>query len=329
MKADETLSRRGSWVRIPPPAPMDEPCGVYPSSEIGGFGEIAAFAMHLAKSGYKESTIRPLVRALKAIARRTNLLNPEEAKAYLARAEMTESRKELVGMHLSRFYEYKGIPFERPRYRRVETLPFIPLEGEIDALIAGVGKKTAAFLQLLKETGCRPGEAWDLRWIDLDPHRNTITIRPEKGSRARQFQLSNRLIAMLNRLPHTCEYIFRNPKIDRLTSLESFSRNFSKQRRKIAERLQNPRILRISFKTLRHWKATMEYHRTKDILHVMHLLGHKNIKNTLVYAHLVDIKDDEYICKTAKTIEDAKALIESGFEYVTDVGDVKLFRKRK
>jgi hypothetical protein len=43
----------------------------------------------------------------------------------------------------------------------------------------------------------------------------------------------------------------------------------------------------------------------------------------------VDIKDDEYICKTAKGVDDAKALIESGFEYVTDIGDVKLFRKRK
>jgi site-specific recombinase XerD len=29
----------------------------------------------------------------------------------------------------------------------------------------------------------------------------------------------------------------------------------------------------------------MEYHRAKDILHVMQLLGHKSIKNTLIYTH--------------------------------------------
>jgi hypothetical protein len=46
----------------------------------------------------------------------------------------------------------------------------------------------------------------------------------------------------------------------------------------LAYQLQNPRLLREHFHTLRHWKATMEYHRTKDILHVMNVLGHKNIR---------------------------------------------------
>ena len=85
----------------------------------------------------------------------------------------------------------------------------------------------------------------------------------------------------------------------------------------------------ISFRTLRHFKATMEYHRTKDILHVMQLLGHKSIKNTLVYTHLVDFGGDEFVCKVAKTVDEAKALVESGFDYVTDVEGMKLFRKRK
>jgi site-specific recombinase XerC len=30
----------------------------------------------------------------------------------------------------------------------------------------------------------------------------------------------------------------------------------------------------------------MEYHKTRDIIHVMQILGHKNIKNTLVYVQL-------------------------------------------
>ena len=55
-----------------------------------------------------------------------------------------------------------------------------------------------------------------------------------------------------------------------------------------------------NFKTLGHSKATMEYHRTKDIPHVMSLLGHKNIRNTLVYTHLVKFENDEWICRVAK-----------------------------
>jgi hypothetical protein len=73
----------------------------------------------------------------------------------------------------------------------------------------------------------------------------------------------------------------------------------------------------------------MEYHRTKDILYVMRLLGHKSLKNTIVYTSLVSFEKDEYICKVARTVEEAKDLVEHGFEYVTDMDDAKLFRIRK
>ena len=74
----------------------------------------------------------------------------------------------------------------------------------------------------------------------------------------------------------------------------------------------------------------MEYHKTKDILHVMQLLGHKRIHNTLKYTQLVKFNEqEEYVCKAVKTADEAKELIESGFEYVCDMEQVKLFRKRK
>ena len=73
----------------------------------------------------------------------------------------------------------------------------------------------------------------------------------------------------------------------------------------------------------------MEYAKTKDILHVMRLLGHKNIQNTLVYTHLVDFKEEEYVSRAAWTLEEAQKLIEAGFEYVCDFGEAKLFRKRR
>ena len=50
---------------------------------------------------------------------------------------------------------------------------------------------------------------------------------------------------------------------------------------------------------------------------------------TLVYTHLVNFESDDYICKVAKTLEEASALIEAGFEYVTEMENIKLFRKPK
>lgn len=112
-------------------------------------------------------------------------------------------------------------------------------------------------------------------------------------------------------------------------ALDHFRRNFDKSRRKLAAKLQNPRLLKISFKTLRHFKATMEYSRTKDILYVKEMLGHKRIENTLVYTHLVNFESDEYTVKVATSLEECTALLEVGFEYVTDFEGKKLFRKRK
>lgn len=79
-------------------------------------------------------------------------------------------------------------------------------------------------------------------------------------------------------------------------------------------KLKNPRLNRITFHTLRHWKTTMEYHKTKDILHVMQILGHKNIKNTLIYVQLSNeiFRDqNEYISKVARSLKEACALVEA------------------
>jgi len=106
-------------------------------------------------------------------------------------------------------------------------------------------------------------------------------------------------------------------------------RIFHRQRKRIAAKLRNPRINNITFHTFRHFKATMEYHKTRDILHVMRVLGHKSINNTLVYTHLVDFKDDEWVSKVARNADEACGLVEAGFEFVCEVNGSHIFRKRK
>jgi integrase len=134
---------------------------------------------------------------------------------------------------------------------------------------------------------------------------------------------------MVNALPHKWTYVFHSPEIDAGISQDHFRRVFNRQRLKVAEKLENPRIKLISFKTLRHFKATMFYHQTRDILATMQLLGHRNIRNTLVYTHLLNSKSDEFVSKVAKTVKEAQELVEAGFDYVCDVEGYKLFRKRK
>lgn len=132
-----------------------------------------------------------------------------------------------------------------------------------------LGKKNAAFLQTLKETAMRSGEAKREKWLDLDGERCIITLNePEKNSNPRMFKVSSTLIEMLNALPKRSEYIFTG-------SLKSMKTTFLKTRKRLASNLQNPRLTKIHFHTLRHWKATLTYHQCKDPYYVQHLLGHK------------------------------------------------------
>ena len=65
----------------------------------------------------------------------------------------------------------------------------------------------------------------------------------------------------------------------------------------------------------------------------MLFLGHKNINNIMIYIQLEESlfknEEEEYICKVASTIEEAKSLIEVGYEYVCEFDGDKAFRKCK
>lgn len=60
------------------------------------------------------------------------------------------------------------------------------------------------------------------------------------------------------------------------------------------------------------------------------MLEDKSIANTLIYTQLIEFEDDdEYCSATANNVEEAKKLIEAGFEYVCNHNETMLFRKRK
>jgi len=288
-------------------------------------GKLIEYLWFLKKQGNAESTVKMRTQILTQLAKEgADLSDPESVKRVIAAHNNWSNgyKKNLVAAY-DKFAEMLKIEWNSPNYTRVKELPFIPHEKEIDALIAACGKKTATLLQLLKETGMRIGEALSVRWIDVDNETNTIRCRPEKRGNPRMFKISSKLMAMLNLLPKTSETVFG------YRSVKTIRWTFVKQRRALAHKLQNPRLNLITFHTFRHWKATMEYHRTKDLLHVKQLLGHRCIESTLVYTQLVSFEGDEFHVKTAKTLEEACELAKVGFDYFTTIDSVQVFRKRK
>ena len=115
------------------------------------------YGFHLRRNGYRESSIDRSVRILRRLAKNCNLEDTEAVKAYLSTLDWSLGTKEIASNVLDGFYKLQGIPFSKPRYRRVDKLPFLPKEGEIDLLIGGCSKRVGSFLQFLKETGARAG----------------------------------------------------------------------------------------------------------------------------------------------------------------------------
>ena len=211
-------------------------------------------------------------------------------------------------------------------YESKKSLPFVPTEKEVDALIVGCSKKIGTCLLALKETGFRIGELWGCKWTDLDEENFTLKCVAEKHGNPRQAKISARLRARLQMLPKTNDYIFGN------SNLNAFRWKYDRQKHALSIKEANPRLKQVRFHSLRHFKATKEYAITRNLLHVQQVLGHRNINSTLVYTHLVPTDDDaeRYHKATAKDEKEAGELIEQGRQHVvTTPQGIMLFRKAK
>ena len=294
--------------------------GVSPQDVKGKFVE---FSFWMLKQGYSKSTQKTRTKILQRLVRlQADVFNPESVKETICKTQWSTGRKCIAIDAYTCFLKMQNLKWEPPIVNRIRKLPFIPTENEIDQLIGASNRRMATFLQLLKETGVRTGEATQLLWTDVDTIDGSIVVTPEKGSNTRKLKISNKLIAMLNDLPKNGKTVFN-------ATSDAMRKSYTLQRRQLTFKLKNPRLRQITFHTFRHWKATMEYHKTKDILHVMQILGHRSIRNTLMYTQLVDFKEEDFVARIAHTEQETCQLIEAGFEFVCDFGDNKVFRKRK
>jgi len=289
-------------------------------------GKFIEFLMYLKKQGYAETTQRSYGLILKSLVKhKVDITNPEDVKQFIAKQECGSGRKWNIAKTYTLFLKMQGMMWQKPRYKPIEKFHFIPIENEIDALIGSCSKQVSCFLQVGKETAARRGEIYNLTWTDLDFVTKTIRITPEKGSKPRIFRMTDKLTTMIGRLKKTQNRIWS------YTGTHNLDRSFRRQRKRAAYKLGNPRLEQITFHTLRRWKASIEYAKCKDSYYVQEFLGHKDSRSTERYIQrLRNPNDENFICKTAKTDEDAKELIENGFEYIlTTPNQLMLFKKLK
>ena len=302
--------------------------------------EILDFRESQLKEGKAEETIRTRIQALRQVSRICDINNPDIIKTWLADTKNehgfskacawnNKTKTKFIDTY-SAYLKHKKVTWNPPRYTPQERLPFIPTEEEIDLLIAASGKVTATVLQMLKETGMRIGELTRIMPIDIDTVRKTVNVTPEKGSNPRILPISDKLINMLATMPKDPRATYKTVFQPHKDTLRDYLDN---QRNTLAIKLNNPRIKKISFHTLRHWKGTMEYHETKDVKHVQYVLGHKHSNSTDIYINLEQAlflqTDEHFTARVAHNEQEESELIEAGFQHVNNRNDLSFYRKRK
>lgn len=285
-------------------------------------GLIVEYIAYLEREGYySESSYVDLICRLAKVG--ADLQNPDSVKTIIARQPWKSSTKMLATYAYDAFCKMEGIEWHPPHYKQEETILDIPDEKDLDQLIsASQSRRMTAFLQCLKETFADPSEILKVEWKDLKG--NILNLNhPCKGHSTGQYELSPRLIAMINALAKDEKRIFPMKYRTAQGSLHSL--------RQIAARnLQNPKLLSISFKSFRHWGGSMLAHYTNgNVLTIKKMLRHKRIENTMKYIHTLTFKDEDFEIATASTPEEVKALGQAGYQKYDELNGLHFYRKPK
>jgi integrase len=242
----------------------------------------------------------------------------------IARKQCLNSHKEGYVKAYKHYADFYKIDYVKPRFKCERKLPRIPTKEAIMNVISASSKRYSIIFRLLMETGIMPFELANVSRRDIDFDRQTLAVRGFKGHNSRVFRLKDETAAMLK------EYLTENLGEKPFPDADWMGSVWRRVRNKLAQKLKDPGIKCIRLYDLRHFYATTLYHKSKDILLVKQQLGHKKIETTLIYTQLVSFgEEDEFSSATANSVSEAAKLVEQGFDFVTDVDGVKLFRKRK
>jgi integrase/recombinase XerD len=248
---------------------------------------------------YAQNTIRHYIRTVEEFARRfrcsPDRLGPRHIREY--QAELFQKRKlsaNSVKRHLAalRFFYVKTLRrawslADTPYPKKTLRLPTILSREEVAQLIHAARTPCEHILLItLYATGARRSELTHLKVSDIDSQRMVVHIRGGKGRKDRDVMLSPKLLTALR--AHWRYY-------HRKSSTWLFPSNYRKDRpidtktvwhacQKAAKRAGLQK--RVHPHTLRHCFATHLYEAGTDLRAIQVLLGHEDLRDTLIYVHL-------------------------------------------
>jgi len=285
----------------------------------------------LKSNGKAENTIKSVSQNLTRISKHADLANPEEIKQYIANAKRIDNGKPLSNGTKSKLVfcydclcKANKIQWEAPRYKWEQPVPIIPTTANVNKIISASTKRYATIFTILAETGSEGQELHNMHKDNIDTEQGIISSKGCKGHASGSYKLKAHTAEMLR------EYIAKNPQEYPFPQPKVMSQIWRRIRNRVADNLKQPQLKKIPMKNLRNYSGAQLYYSLKDPIAVMRHLRHKKLETTMHYLRGITIGgEEEYTCKTATNIKDATQLIENGFEYITEMEGIKLFKKRK
>jgi integrase/recombinase XerD len=237
-------------------------------------------------------------RSLAAIALHFNRppqeISVDEINSYLYRMTVHEKqsasyfKQAVYGLrHWFRLFGMEEKAIQMPSIKKNETLPVVLSREECRAIFkAPLSLKHRFMLAFAYAAGLRMNELRMLKLSDVDVNRKQIHVRMGKGKKDRYVILSEFLS---RKLP---EYVLQvKPKIY-LFEGQTPAQPMGERSIQfvIAEALKRTDIKKdVSMHTLRHSFATHLLEDGVDIYSIQRLLGHSDIRSTIIYLHVAEV----------------------------------------
>ena len=215
------------------------------------------------------------------VKNRLNLSN-ESVKSYLISQEYSINSSRLAHASISFFFrEILKRPFSSfdvPIKKKEKTLPKVISKEKIKQLISSTENlKHRLIIKFLYSSGLRLSELLNLKRKDIDFDKNLIFVRKGKGNKDRitiiAKSIKEDLLRYYSNSQFNTDYVFEGRKGK--YSKKSVQKVLEKAGKKIGIKL-HPHMLRHSF-------ATHLLESGTDLRYIQALLGHSNIRTTLVY----------------------------------------------
>jgi len=252
---------------------------------------------------YSKRTIENYISCLSLLSRHFNLppseLTDEQLRQYLlflinerkvSKSQVNQTISALKLFHEKVLHkEWKSMLLPRPKMPK--DLPVVLSKEEVKKLLeVTINLKHRTAFSLAYSSGMRLGEICQVKPRDIDSDRKQIRIFNGKGSKTRYTILSPLLLPLLREYwsrykPQT--YLFEGIKkgvpISDGTLQKAFSLNLAKTGIK----------KKACFHTLRHSFATHLLEQGVNLRIIQDLLGHRSLKTTAIYTHLVNFSPDQ------------------------------------